>query len=72
MPNAEGRTPFALASVGGHLAVTRLLRQYAPAAGTPVSGEKQAQHLLRERSNWNAAVPDVLPRPHVDGWKAVG
>lgn len=63
-PNEEGQTPFALASRGGHLAVTRLIRQYAPEAGTPSGGDAQFQAHRIGSTGGEPAAADALPRPH--------
>lgn len=80
VPNKCGKTPFTLASVGGHLAVTRLIRNYAPAAGTPAGGDAQIQAFPRGRVGGEGGAggrgagigagiaPDALPRPHSAGW----
>ncbi|CBN74153.1 Ankyrin [Ectocarpus siliculosus] len=67
VPNADGQTPFALASRGGHLAVTRLIRKYAPAAGTPSGGDAQFQAHRRANEGGGSATADALPRPHSSG-----
>ncbi|CAN0358891.1 unnamed protein product [Ectocarpus sp. 12 AP-2014] len=67
VPNADGQTPFALASRGGHLAVTRLIRKYAPAAGTPSGGDAQFQAHRRANEGGRPATADTLPRPHSSG-----
>ncbi|CAB1116190.1 unnamed protein product [Ectocarpus sp. CCAP 1310/34] len=67
VPNADGQTPFALASRGGHLAVTRLIRKYAPAAGTPSGGDAQFQAHRRANEGGRSVTSDTLPRPHSSG-----
>ncbi|CAM9596696.1 unnamed protein product, partial [Ectocarpus fasciculatus] len=67
VPNADGQTPFALASRGGHLAVTRLIRKYAPAAGTPSGGDAQFQAHRRANEGGGSVTADALPRPHSSG-----
>ena len=66
IPNVEGNTPFALASIGGHLAVTRLIRQYAPTARTTLGGDAHTQ-TYGLASALNGAAADVLPRPRASG-----
>lgn len=68
VPNADGQTPFTLASIGGHLAVTRLIKQYAPAAGTALEGG--GAHIKAsdgEGGGELCAISDALPRPHGGG-----
>ncbi|CAM9251093.1 unnamed protein product, partial [Scytosiphon promiscuus] len=67
IPRTDGQTPFMLASRGGHLAVTRLIRRYAPAAGTPSGGDAQFQTHQRANTGRQSATADALPRPHASG-----
>lgn len=70
VPNADGQTPFALASVGGHLAVTRLIKQYAPAAGGAMSDGGDAKFIKASDGGGGGArstISDALPRPHGGG-----
>lgn len=60
----DGQSPFALASIGGHLAVTRLIREYAPAAGTPSGGDAQVRIVRQGNGGGNGTRADALPRPH--------
>lgn len=47
--------------------MTRLIRQYAPAAGTPSGGDAQFQAHRRGSVGAGSATAVALPRPHGGG-----
>lgn len=52
--------------------MTSLIRQYAPAAGTPSGGDAQFQALQLGSVKGGSATADALPRPHGSGSASTG